>query len=87
LNVCYLTDSSHALDTYALDTRPLYVLPALTLHGAVPGHHLQGAGVRNDAGADLPSQLLSPHAFDEGWGLYSENPAASRPRSFSDTLR
>lgn len=31
------------LNTYALDQRPLYELPALTVHEAVPGHHLQVA--------------------------------------------
>jgi uncharacterized protein (DUF885 family) len=29
------------VNTYALDTRPLYTLESLTLHEAVPGHHLQ----------------------------------------------
>ena len=29
------------MNTYALHNRPLYVLEALTLHEAVPGHHLQ----------------------------------------------
>ena len=46
MNVCYLPASGDALDTYTLDTRPLYVLPALTLHEAVPGHPLQGALAR-----------------------------------------
>ena len=30
------------VNTYALESRPLYVIPALTLHEAAPGHHLQG---------------------------------------------
>lgn len=60
------------VNTYALDKRPLYELEALTLHEAVPGHHLQ---------ISLNSQLNTlPYyrrygyisAFGEGWGLYSE---------------
>ena len=31
------------VNTYALDQRPLYELPALTAHEAVPGHHQQNA--------------------------------------------
>lgn len=60
------------VNTYALEKRPLYVLPALTLHEAVPGHHLQGALAQELA--DVPPFRLNlyPHAFGEGWGLYSE---------------
>jgi len=60
------------VNTYALDKRPLYALPALTLHEAAPGHHLQGALARELA--DVPRFRLNfyPHAFGEGWGLYSE---------------
>lgn len=60
------------VNTYALETRPLYNLEALSLHEAVPGHHLQGA--LNAELESLPNfrrySYLS--AFGEGWGLYSE---------------
>lgn len=60
------------VNTYALDKRPLYTLPALTLHEAVPGHHLQIALSKELE--DVPEFRLGlyPHAFGEGWGLYSE---------------
>jgi uncharacterized protein (DUF885 family) len=60
------------VNTYALNTRSLYNLPALTAHEAAPGHHLQGALARELTG--LPRFRLNfyPHAFGEGWGLYSE---------------
>jgi len=60
------------LNTYALETRPLYNLEALTLHEAVPGHHLQVA-LANEA-SDVPKFRRYSYisAFGEGWGLYSE---------------
>ncbi|MBE1298359.1 MAG: DUF885 family protein [Alteromonadaceae bacterium] len=60
------------VNTYALDKRPLYALPALTLHEAVPGHHLQIALSRELE--DLPNvrRFTYISAFGEGWGLYSE---------------
>ncbi len=60
------------VNTYALDTRSLYNLPALTAHEAAPGHHTQAALARELEG--LPRFRLNfyPHAFGEGWGLYAE---------------
>lgn len=60
------------VNTYALDQRPLYELPALTLHEAVPGHHQQTAIARELE--DVPDFRKSLYfsAFGEGWGLYSE---------------
>lgn len=60
------------VNTYALDKRPLYVLPALTLHEAVPGHHLQIS--LNKELTHLPEFRRKSYisAFGEGWGLYSE---------------
>jgi uncharacterized protein (DUF885 family) len=60
------------INTYALDTRPLYNLEALTLHEAVPGHHLQYA-LSYELDALPPFRRYSYiSAFGEGWGLYSE---------------
>lgn len=60
------------VNTYALDKRPLYALPALTLHEAVPGHHLQISLAAELT--ELPEVRRSTYisAFGEGWGLYSE---------------
>ncbi|MBL4910307.1 MAG: DUF885 domain-containing protein [Alteromonadaceae bacterium] len=63
---------SYWVNTYRLDRRPLYVLPALTLHEAVPGHHLQGslASEMKNVPAFRNETYIS--AFGEGWGLYAE---------------
>ena len=60
------------VNTYALDSRPLYVLTSLTLHEAVPGHHLQIALTQELE--DLPAFRRATYidAFGEGWGLYAE---------------
>ncbi len=60
------------VNTYSLDKRPLYVLEALTLHEAVPGHHLQNALNREMTDVPPHRQYSYISAFGEGWGLYSE---------------
>lgn len=60
------------VNTYNLAARPLYTLPALTLHEAVPGHHLQGALTRELDGLPEFRRRSYINAFGEGWGLYSE---------------
>ena len=60
------------VNTFNLPSRTLYTMPALTLHEAVPGHHLQNAIAAELK--DLPKFRTSYYisAFGEGWGLYSE---------------
>lgn len=61
------------VNTYDLPSRPLYVLPALTVHEAVPGHHLQ-MSLNMEMGDEIPQfrKNLYLSAYGEGWGLYSE---------------
>jgi uncharacterized protein (DUF885 family) len=60
------------VNTTNLSSRPLYALESLTLHEAVPGHHLQTALTQElqHVPAFRRSYYLS--AFGEGWALYSE---------------
>ncbi len=65
------------VNTYNLPSRTLYTLPALTVHEAVPGHHLQ-ISLNNELGDSIPSfrRDLYLSAYGEGWGLYTEFLAA-----------
>lgn len=59
-------------NTYKLDQRPKYEMVALTLHEAVPGHHLQIA-LSQELEGQHPFRTFSDYtAFVEGWALYAE---------------
>ena len=60
------------INTFNLPSRPLYMIEALSLHEAVPGHHLQLA-IQQEL-EDLPQfrKYGGSTAFVEGWALYSE---------------
>ncbi|WP_260482645.1 DUF885 domain-containing protein [Sphingomicrobium flavum] len=60
------------VNTSKLDQRPLWEVPALSVHEAVPGHHHQIA-IQQEL--DMPRWRKNGTfftAFVEGWGLYSE---------------
>lgn len=64
--------SSYLVNTYDLPSRPLYNMPALTLHESMPGHSLQLglAAEQHDQPAFRRDGYIS--AYGEGWGLYAE---------------
>jgi uncharacterized protein (DUF885 family) len=66
LNACLM-------NTYNLPARPLYTLPALTLHECAPGHALQAA-IAREAPGEVPEFRARNYfsGYGEGWGLYTE---------------
>ncbi|MEM9834799.1 MAG: DUF885 domain-containing protein, partial [Bacteroidota bacterium] len=60
-------------NTYDLASRPIWEMEALTLHEAVPGHHLQIALSKELDSVPIFRETLSFTAFVEGWALYAES--------------
>jgi uncharacterized protein (DUF885 family) len=64
--------STYLVNTYDLPSRPLYNMPALTLHESAPGHSLQLALASEQRGQPDFRREGYISAYGEGWGLYSE---------------
>ena len=64
--------NSYLVNTYDLPSRPLYNMPALTLHESMPGHSLQLALAAEQKGQPAFRREGYISAYGEGWGLYSE---------------
>ena len=62
----------YRVNTTELSQRPLWELPALGVHEAMPGHHLQLALQQELDIHPLRANGTFFTAFVEGWGLYSE---------------
>lgn len=60
------------VNTHDLKSRPLYAIPALTLHEAAPGHHLQIALAQEQEGRPPFRRFDYISAYGEGWALYAE---------------
>jgi uncharacterized protein (DUF885 family) len=63
---------AYLVNTYDLPARPLFNMPALTLHESYPGHALQLELAAEQRGQPEFRRLGYISAFGEGWGLYSE---------------
>jgi uncharacterized protein (DUF885 family) len=60
------------MNTHNLPSRPLYNIPALTLHECAPGHSFQAALAEEGKALPRFRRNIYFSGYGEGWGLYTE---------------
>ena len=61
------------INTYDLSARPKYMMEALSVHEAAPGHHFQLSIAQETEGLPAFRRFGGYTAYTEGWGLYAES--------------
>ncbi len=65
--------------------QPKWILPTLTYHESIPGHHLQ-LSIQQEAGLPLIRKVAFFSGYIEGWALYAEQLAVEIGEYDSDPL-